>query len=73
MFFPKDSETILIARVKFAVGTLFQVLSATDITPLFNLMHVDPKWIPVWQIGAAWLMADGMMSEWARRRRDGDM
>jgi hypothetical protein len=71
--FPKDSETILIARTKFAVGTLFQVVSQMDVTPLFNLLHVDPKWLPVWQVASMWLMADGLMSEWARRRRDDEI
>ena len=69
----KNSETILIARVKFAVGTLFQVLSQTDATPFFNLLHVDPKWLPVWQLFSAWLMADGIMCEWARRFKSDDM
>jgi hypothetical protein len=71
--FPKDSETILIARAKFAVGTLFQVMSQMDVTPLLSILHIDPKYLIVWQILSAWLIADGLMCEWARRRRDPDM
>ncbi len=64
----KHSETIFWARFKFAAGSLLQILCQTDATPIFALLHIDAKWVPVWQIISAWLMADGLLSEWARRR-----
>lgn len=69
----KGSETILIARFKLAVGTFFTVAASMDPTPFLALLNIDTKWAPVWQLFSAWLMADGLMSEWARRRNATDL
>jgi hypothetical protein len=51
------SETILWARLQMFVGTIWTVLSATDLSPL-----LDPKWLTYW------LIFSGAITEYLRRR-----
>lgn len=51
------SETILWARFKTFIGILWTVLSATDLSPIMSA-----------QLLAYWLIIDGVVSEYLRRR-----
>lgn len=64
-----DSETIWWSRIKTAVGTILLAVlnSGADLS-----VWLSPRWFVVWQIAAAWLMFDGGLSEYARRRRTDD-
>ena len=61
------SESIAWARVKLFVGTAFTAIqqSGVDLTSFFDSQRVK---IAI-QIAFAWLIVDGTVSEWARRRR----
>lgn len=65
----KHSETIFWARLQVALGTLLQVLTHTDLSPLIK----DPKWLTVWTILSGWLVASGVITELARRRNAKDL
>lgn len=54
----KRSETIFFARVQVAIGALWSVLIATDLSPLLT----NPK------IMSGWLIFSGFITEYARRR-----
>lgn len=58
----KDSETIFFARLQVLAGAVWAVLTAADLSPL-----LEPKWLTVW------LIASGIITELARRRRAGDL
>ena len=66
-----DSETIFIARTKYTVGLAFTAYTQAglDLSPFLT----NAKWIFVSKILAAWLVLDGTVSEWARKRRADDM
>lgn len=61
------SETILIARVKFLIGSLFTALqqSGVDIASFIE----DHRWQVALRVFMAWLIVDGTLGEWARRRK----
>lgn len=63
----KDSETLFIARVKIFVGTVFTAIqqSGVDLTTFVESSKVK---VAI-QIFMAWLIVDGTVGEWARRRR----
>ena len=65
-----DSETIVWSRAKAFVGTIMLAIvnSGADMS-----VFLSPKWLVVWQIFAAFLVADGAFSEYARRRRADDL
>lgn len=67
----KDSETIFIARVKVTLGVAFTAIqqSGVDLTSFTDRPGVK---IAI-QIFMAYLIADGTLGEWARRRRAADM
>jgi len=65
----KDSETIFIARLKVFLGAVVQVLTQTD----FTQFGLSPHWVLALQIFSAYLIADGLGGEWARRRRATDL
>lgn len=52
-----SSETVAWARVQVAVGVVWTVLSASDLSPL-----LDPKWLTYW------LIVNGIVTEYLRRR-----
>ena len=54
----KRSETIFWARLQVTVGSLWTVLIATDLSPIFT----NPK------VMAGWLVFSGFVTEFARRR-----
>ena len=60
--FFKDSETIFWARLQMAVGAIWTVLVASDLSPLLN-----PKWMTYW------LIFSGVITEMARRSRATDL
>jgi hypothetical protein len=64
------SETILWSRLKTTVGGILMAvaMSGADLSA-----WLSPKWLVVWQIFAAWLMVDGLSSEWFRKRRADDI
>ena len=51
------SETILWARLQMFVGTVWTVLSVSDLSPV-----LDPKWLTYW------LIFSGVVTELLRRR-----
>ena len=53
----KNSETIFWARLNIVVGSLWTVLSATDLAPIMN-----PKFLTYW------LIVNGFVTEYLRRR-----
>lgn len=53
-----NSEVILWARIQFLVGTVWAVLSQTDMSPLIT----NPKYLTYW------LIANGVITELLRRR-----
>lgn len=53
----RHSETIMWARIQVAAGIIWTVLSASDLSPLLN-----PKYLTYW------LIVNGVISEWLRRR-----
>lgn len=58
----KDSETIFWARLQMAVGAIWTVLVATDLSPV-----LDPKYLTYW------IIASGVITEMARRARATDL
>lgn len=52
------SETILWARIQMLFGIVWMVLSTADLAPIIN----DPKILTYWAI------ANGVITEWLRRR-----
>jgi hypothetical protein len=55
----KDSETIFWARLQVFIGSVFTVLTVTDLSPL-----LPPKYLTIW------LIISGVITELLRRRRD---
>jgi hypothetical protein len=67
----KDSETIAIARAKFIIGAVFTAVqqSGVDLTALTD----KPGYKIAIQVFMAYLVVDGTLTEWARRRRAADL
>ena len=61
----KDSETILWARFCTFMGTLASIL--TFVEPALLEPILPPKWFPVL------VLANGIATEWLRRRRADDL
>ncbi len=57
-----DSEVLVWSRVQFLVGVVWAVLSQTDLSPVIS----DPKYLTYW------LIANGVITEYLRRRRADD-
>lgn len=51
------SETIAFARLQLLIGSVWTVLSVSDLSPLLN-----PKWLTYW------LIFSGALTEYLRRR-----
>lgn len=67
----KNSETIFIARVKVTLGLAFTAIqqSGVDLTAFTD----KPAYKIAIQVFMAYLIADGTLGEWARRRRATDL
>lgn len=69
--FFKNSETIFIARLKLAAGLIFTAVqqSGVDIASIVD----NPKAQIALRVLMAWLILDGTLTEWARRRNATDL
>ena len=67
----KNSETIFIARLKLMLGLAFTAFqqSGVDIASVVE----NPKWQIALRVFFAYLIVDGTMTEWARRRNATDL
>lgn len=67
----KGSETIFIARVKMMLGLGFTAVQQSGV----NLASIidNPKLQIALQVFMAYLVLDGTLSEWARRRNATDL
>lgn len=60
--FFKRSETIFFARLQVAIGIIWAVLSATDLSPVLHGRALT-----------YWLIASGLVTEYLRRRNATDL
>jgi hypothetical protein len=61
-----DSESIIYSRLKVGIGSALFIVQVSG-ADLHQFM--SDKWYAVYQIGAAFLMMDGGIGEYVRRRR----
>jgi len=67
--FFKNSESIFIARMKLLLGGVFTALQTSGVD-VSSLVTESPKWQNAIKVLFAWLIFDGTLTEWARRRND---
>jgi hypothetical protein len=60
----RSSATILVARLNVAVGCLWTIVLATDPQQLANIV----PWLHDPKVLTSWIMINGFLTEYARRR-----
>jgi len=64
-----DSETILWARIKVAIGMILMASMSFDMSTIIT----NARWLFVYKVASIFLMADGGFSEVVRRNRATDL
>lgn len=66
-----DSETIFIARLKVFFGTIALAIQFSGVD--FSILTDKPALQIAIRVASAWLIMDGGITEWARRRNATDL